>query len=238
MDNMVAEIKRTDYTLRHLVMIAEQAVEGIVVVDLRGILWFVNTAWARMHGYESSNELVGKPISMFHTEGQMKTDVFPFIEETKHRGRLEGPVEHSRRDGAVFPTQTKMTAVRDEAGRTIGLIVFVTDVSAGKQTKELLRQQAVGLKAANEQLQSQISEHKRMENQLQELRNQLEQRTAELTAASEEFQRQTAEHEQTENELQEYCDGIEQQIAEVAAAVNKVIQFSASAPQLFCHKTQ
>lgn len=235
---MVAEIKRTDYRLRHLVMIAEQAVEGIAVVDLKGILWFANTAWARMHRYESGNELVGKPISLFHTNGQMKADVFPFIEEASRRGQLEGPIGHVRRDGTVFSTQTKMTAVKDEAGRTIGLVVFVTDVSESKQTEELLKQQAVGLRTANEQLKSQIGERKRMENQLREYRNRLEQQIAELMAVNKELQRQIAEHERVENELQEYCYGIEQQIAELAAAANKVIQFGASAPQLFCHKTQ
>jgi PAS domain S-box-containing protein len=226
MDNMVAEIKRTDYTLRHLVMIAEQAVEGIVVVDIKGILRFVNAAWAGMHGYERSYELIGKPISLFHTEDQMKTDVLPFIEETKHRGRLEGPIEHVRNDGTVFSTQTKMMAVKDEAGRVIGLVVFATDTSASKQTDKFLNQQTASLKAANEQLRSQISERKRLEQQI-----------AELMAASKELQRHIAEHEREENELQEYCYGIEQQIAELGAALNKVVQFGASAPQMFGHKT-
>jgi PAS domain S-box-containing protein len=238
MDNMVAEIKRTDYRLRHLVMIAEQAVEGIAVVDLKGILWFANTAWARMHRYESGNELIGKPISQFHTDGQMKADVFPFIEEAGRRGQLEGPVEHIRRDGMVFPTQTKMTAVRDETGRTIGLVLFVTDVSESKRTEELLKQRAAELKIANERLLSQISERKRMENQLREYRNRLEQQIAELMTANTELQRQVAEHERVESELQEYVDGIEQQIAELVAAVNKVVQFSASAPRVFCRKTR
>jgi PAS domain S-box-containing protein len=183
MDNMVAEIKRTDYTLRHLIMTAEHAVEGIAIIDLNGILRFVNTAWAVMHGCESSNELVGKPISQFHTEEQMKADVFAFIEETKDRGQLEGPIEHARRDGTVFPTHTKMTAVKDEAGRTIGLIIFVTDVSASRQTEDTLKQQAAGLRAANEQLQRQISERKQRENQLQEYCEGIEQQIAELAVA-------------------------------------------------------
>jgi chromosome segregation ATPase len=131
-----------------------------------------------------------------------------------------------------------MTTVKDETGRTIGLVVFVTDVSASKNIEELLKQQTAGLKAADEQLQSQITERRRVENELQKYRNRLEQRTAELMAASEELQKQVTEHERVENELQEYCDSIEQQTTELAAAINKVIQFAASTPQLFCHKTQ
>lgn len=180
MDNMVAEIRRTDYTLRHLIMIAEHAIDGIAVIDLNGILRFVNTAWARMHGYDSSNELVGKPISRFHTEEQMKADVFDFIEETKHRGRLEGPIEHARKDGTVFHTRTKMAAVRDEMGRTVGLVVFAEDVSASKRTEDVLKQQAASLRAANEQLQRQISECKHRESELQEYCDGIAQQIVEL----------------------------------------------------------
>jgi len=180
MDNMVAEIRRTDYTLRHLIMIAEHALDGIAIIDLNGILRFVNTAWARMHGYDSSNELVGKPISQFHTEEQMKADVFDFIEETEHRGRLEGPIEHAQKDGTVFPTRTKMAAVRDEMGRTVGLVVFAEDVSASKRTEDVLKQQAVSLRAANEQLQRQINECRRKEYELQEYCDGIAQQIVEL----------------------------------------------------------
>ena len=237
MPNMIAEVKRVEQTLRHLTMIAEQAREGVAVVDLNGTLRFVNTAWARMHGYETRNELMGKPVGVFHTKEQMETDVIGFIEETKHRGWLEGPIGHMQRDGATFPTQTKMTTVKNEQGKAIGFIAFATDLSASRQADELLRQQRAELKAANEQLQSRITEHEWLENKLQQCRNELERQTAELMEANEELQRQLAERARAQNELQEYCDGVEQQTSELAGAINKVVQFAVSGPQVPCQKS-
>lgn len=236
MDNMIAEVKRVEQTVRNLTVVVEQATEGIVVTNHDGNLRFVNTAWARMHGYANRAELVGKPISMFHTEEQMKSDVIGFIKETKHRGQLEGTIWHRRSDGATFATQTKMTALKDGQGNVVGLIVFVIDVSATSQAEELLKQQTADLDVANEQLQSQIAECQRLQSELQQCRNQLEQQRAELTVANEEFQNQITERERVENELRQYCDGVERQITELASAINKVLQFAESGTQLVYHK--
>ena len=67
-----ADHKQLTQLLSHLGMIAEQADNGIVLVGLEGIIHFVNSAWARMHGYQNCTELLGKSIGQFHTPVQMK----------------------------------------------------------------------------------------------------------------------------------------------------------------------
>ena len=114
-------------------MIAEQANDGIVVVDSDGCLRFVNEAWAGMHGYKTKDELVGRQLSLFHTKEQMESDVTALLEETKRCGQSEGAVEHIKSDGTVLPAQTKIVLVRDEAGKATGFIVFATDI--GQRTE-------------------------------------------------------------------------------------------------------
>lgn len=124
------------WALRCLAAMAEHSSEAVAVADVEGTLRFANSAWAEMHGYEGRRELVGRKISEFHTQHQMKTDITGFIEEVKRRGQLAGPVGHMRRDGVPFATETRMTAVRDEMGRPIALVIFVKDASehgAGQQ---------------------------------------------------------------------------------------------------------
>jgi PAS domain S-box-containing protein len=87
MQNVFTAHKQIEQTLRYLAMIAEQANEGVVMVDLDSSLRFVNEAWARMHGYKTKDELIGKQLSLFHTKEQMKSDVIPLFEETKRCGR-------------------------------------------------------------------------------------------------------------------------------------------------------
>jgi len=192
MDYIIAEHKRVEQTLRHLTVIAERAMEGIVVVDLNGAIRFVNAAWAAMHGYKTREELIGKQISVFHTKEQMKTEVIPFIEEVKRRGQLAGPVEHVRRNGTPFPTEMLMVVFKDQVSKTMGLIGFATDLTEHERTKdelkryrdrlaELVKQQTDELKAANEQLQHEIAERKQVDERLK-------QQTDELKAASERLQ--------------------------------------------------
>ncbi len=128
MQDVFTAHKQIEQTLRYLGTIAEKSNEGIVVVDLDSSLRFVNEAWAWMHGYETKDELIGKHLSMFYTEEQMKSDVIPLFEKIKHDGQIESTVEHIKSDGTVFPTQTKMILVEDEVGNASGLIIFATDI--------------------------------------------------------------------------------------------------------------
>jgi PAS domain S-box-containing protein len=152
MENVFTAHKQIEQTLRYLSMIAEQANEGIVVVDLDGSLRFVNEAWAGMHGYKTKDELIGKQLSLFHTKEQMKTDVTPLLEETKRCGQLEGTVEHVKNDGTVFPAQTKMILVVDEAGEAIGLIVFAADVDQHTKLQETTVENLKRVKHLNERI--------------------------------------------------------------------------------------
>jgi len=193
MDDVITAHKQIEQTIRHLTVVAEQASEGIAILDLDGNVRFVNPAWVMLHGYDTPHELVGSHISIFYAEGHIETEVIPFIEEAKRRGRLTGPMEHLRKDGTSFPTETKMYVVTDETNEAIGLIVFATD----------------------------ITQYKQAEDQLERYRSQLEQRTAELTAANERLQHESIEHRQTEDELKQRCNGLEQRVEELTAELTK-----------------
>ena len=125
--------------LRRLAVIAEQAAEGIAVGDLDGNLQFVNDAWARMHGYESGAELVGKHLRVFHTDEQMKTEVAPFNATAKRQGHNWAEVGHVRRDGTTFPTQMSVIVLKDEQGEPYGLAAFAEDITHRKRAEEELR---------------------------------------------------------------------------------------------------
>jgi PAS domain S-box-containing protein len=189
MRNVIAAHKQVEATLRHLAMIAEQAGEGIAVLDLDGAVRFVNRAWARMHGYEARNELTGKQISVFHTKEQMKTDVTVFIEEAKRRGQLEGPVEHVRSDGTPFPTQMKMTIVKDEQDEAIGLIVFATDMTQRRQLEDMLRENS----KLTEKLKEQISQLQNLFSECRQVEEFLIEQTDRLRSESEKLQQQITE---------------------------------------------
>ena len=146
----VAERRRMEDKLRRLGFIAQQAAEGIAVADLAGNLQFVNDAWARMHGYESGAEFVGKHLRVFHTDEQLKTDVIPFNDVVTQRGYSAGEIGHVRKDGTTFPAQMMVTLLKDEQGEPYGLAGFAQDVTNRKRAEEerqktLHRQQGISL---------------------------------------------------------------------------------------------
>jgi len=210
MDDIIAADKQIEQILQQITVIPEQVADGIVVIDLAGTIRFFNPAWVTMHGYDATEELIGRHISEFHTEEQMKTLVADFIEETKRRGQLAGPVEHMRKCGTVFCSQSKMTTARDKEGKTIGLVVFATNTTRPAQAQRHLSDQTIELTAANQQLQHQITEHENTENELKEQRDQLEQRlnqqNTELTTVKEQLQDEITERQQIQQRLKQQAN--------------------------------
>lgn len=140
MQNVFTTPKQIEQTLRHLSIVAdmaaEKANEGIVVADIDGNLLFVNEAWCVMHGYTSKDELIGKQLSLFHKQEQMKTDMIPLFEKTKRCGRTEDTIEHIKRNGTAFITQTKIISVEDGAGKTSGFIIFASNIGQSSKIKD------------------------------------------------------------------------------------------------------
>jgi len=210
MQNVFTAHKQIEQTLRYLSTIAEQANEGIVVVDLDGSLRFVNEAWIGMHGYKTKEELIGKQLSLFHTKEQMKTDVIALLEETKRCGQLEGTVEHIKSDGTVFPAQTKMILVGDEAGKATGLIVFAADI--GQRTK--LQETTVGNLKQVKHLSERITRLRKLFGECLEVGECLAEQTGELQANNEILLQQMSELDQSPRRPEQYPEPIVHQKAQ------------------------
>lgn len=201
MEDIVAPHRRLERTVRCLAIVAAKAGVGVAVMDRYGTVRYVNEAWARMHGYKTKAELIGRQISTFHTDEQMRADVIPFIEEVKRRGRLCGPVEHVRGDGTKLPTETTMIMLEDAIGKRLGLIIFATDISEHKRAKEqlnayrnLFQHKAAELARASEQLRHEITARENSEFHLR-------QKLAELTTANRKLQDRVAELKRQELEM-------------------------------------
>ncbi|MCJ7531495.1 MAG: PAS domain S-box protein, partial [Anaerolineales bacterium] len=125
----------------------EQAIEGIAVADMDGVIQVVNSAWAQMHGY-MLDEVLGKNLSIFHTPCQLQEEVLPFNEQVVKTGFNQGEVGHIRKDGTVFPTQMGTALLRNEAGYPVGFVGIAMDITEPKLAEEFLRLQSGALEAA------------------------------------------------------------------------------------------
>jgi PAS domain S-box-containing protein len=137
-DSSAIKTSSWDWMFRVLKVAVEHTTEGIIVLDSAGIIRFANEVSARAHGYASRTNLLGKDLSALHSHQQMTEHVTPFVNEARHLGRFEGPLNHLRRDGTVFSADTKMTVIKNEAGDDIGLIVFHRDTAELDEAKAAL----------------------------------------------------------------------------------------------------
>ena len=125
-------------------LILESTGEGIYGIDRTGACTFINSAGARLLGYEP-DELRGKPMhaAVHHT----RPDGTPYPEPecpiyTATRGGSRGARVDTevfwRKDGKPVPVEYASYPMRDE-GATLGAVVTFTDVTARKRAEARLK---------------------------------------------------------------------------------------------------
>ena len=135
----ITERKQAENELRKFKTISDKAGYGVSIVDLEGNVIYNNTAYGRMHGY-TPGELIGKHLSIFHTEQQM-ANVNRLIEQLNREGSyVAEEVWHKRNDNTEFPILMNGTLVKDENGTPLFMAATAIDITERKQAEEALRE--------------------------------------------------------------------------------------------------
>ena len=120
----VTERKRMEQEMRLLSNVVHQVSEGIAVTDLEGKIIFVNSAWAKMHGY-MVEELIGKDVKILYSKPE---EAKSFKEETISKGSVRERIGHVKKDGSIFPALTTWTLIKDERGKSVGIAIITRDL--------------------------------------------------------------------------------------------------------------
>jgi PAS domain S-box-containing protein len=130
--------KRREHHLHIFQAAMEQSMDGIAMADMDGHLQFANSAWAKMHGYETETKnLIGRSLNIFHTKEQLAQDVEPFNECVRRSGSHSGEVGHVSRDGRQFPTRMSTSLIQSPGGKPLGLVAIAHDITEQKKLAEL-----------------------------------------------------------------------------------------------------
>ncbi len=146
----ITERKQAELQVQRLGNAVEQSLDGMAIADMDGYIEFVNPAWAKMHGYETTEELIGKHLSLFHTPEQLKTEVNAFNEIVQEKGSNQGEIGHKRKDGSVFPSWMTVGILRSVEDKPIALVASAQDITERKKNEEILRRQNEYMAAAAE----------------------------------------------------------------------------------------
>jgi len=118
----------------------ETVPEGITITDLNGNVARVNEAVARIHGFNSGQQLIGRSAFGFIAERD-HAKAMENLKKTLEKG-YSGTLEYTlvREDGSEFPGELSASLIKDASGNPDGFIAITRDITERKQAEEKLRQ--------------------------------------------------------------------------------------------------
>ena len=153
--------------------VIDAMIDGVTITDMQGRIIDFNRAESEQMGYEKEEAIGKTPAELFIAE----KDHPRFFEEVKKL--LSGePIEASdylcmRKDGTEFPVSVSLSVLRDTDGKPNAIVAAHRD----------------------------ITERKRMEQEIQDKNEQLDAQNEELRSANEELEAANEELRATEEEL-------------------------------------
>jgi two-component system cell cycle sensor histidine kinase/response regulator CckA len=114
----------------------DTSVDGMTIVSAEGKHIYVNSAFARMMGHESPEEVLGKKWQEVTHSNELERVIPEIREELKKTGRWFGPLTVSHKDGSSFATEMAVTLLPD--GSAVCVSRDVTD----RKSAEIARAEA------------------------------------------------------------------------------------------------
>ena len=124
----VTEEKTIQQEIRKFKTIADMALAGVAISDLKGNIKYSNEYFARIHGYEQK-ELIGKHLSVFHTKNQLNHVNEINKEIFAHGGFSSEIIWHVTRDGREFPMLMSTTLIKNDVGEPEYIAAMAVDAS-------------------------------------------------------------------------------------------------------------
>ena len=113
----------------------ESSINGIVTSDMEGNLNYVNSAFLKLWGYNSREEVLGKPAVEFWEIGEKAAEV---IESVQTMGGWIGELVAKSKDGVFFDVQVAASIVVDSTGQPVCMYSSFANITERKQTEKAL----------------------------------------------------------------------------------------------------
>ena len=132
----ITERKRAENEIVMLGHSLKSINECISITDLDDNILFVNESFLNTYGYETG-ELNGKHISIVRSPTNDKSKVDEILPATI-QGEWKGELFQKRKDGSEFPVSLSTTTVKDKEDKIIALIGVATDITEHKREENEL----------------------------------------------------------------------------------------------------
>ena len=134
----ITDRKRAEEEIRLLAKVFESSAEGIALICRDRRVEAVNPAWATLTGCQPE-AVRGQRLVLAAPGQHEKGTVDRALQQVDSLGHWSGELICARVDGAPFPAEITITAVRDPAGLLTHYVVALSDISRRKEDEQHIR---------------------------------------------------------------------------------------------------
>ncbi len=127
----ITERKKTEEILQQQSASMKASLDGMAILDEKETYIYLNDAHARIYGYESPEELIGKPWETLYDRGEVQRFRFDIIPALRESGQWRGETIGRKKDGTSFPQEISLSKIENG-----GLVCVVRDISERRKTED------------------------------------------------------------------------------------------------------
>ncbi len=148
----ITERRRMEDELRRLSDVVKMTSESITITDLNGIIIYVNEASLRMYGLDNRVDLLGKdPSDLIDPEDKQR--VIEGMAKVVTEGSLKAGEYHLlRKDGSIMLVEVSVSLIRDEKGEPKYIASVSRDITERKRMEEELRRLSDAVKMSTDSI--------------------------------------------------------------------------------------
>lgn len=150
LERIVERIQKTE--------LFDTLLEGIIKTDIDGIIIDANPEAAKIFGFKSPNNLIGKPIVDLYENPEMRHQI---IKELRQNGGIIHNFEYQvkRKDNSTLPVMSNIRMLFDYENKYVGTLVAISDVSERKNSELALKKSEHDLKSVIENISFAVFAH-------------------------------------------------------------------------------
>ena len=123
--------------------------DSVYIMDLKGIIIFVNKAFCKTYGY-TEQEIIGKNNSILWIGRNQSENTRSVFQTRSCESGWEVGFYHRRKDGSLFPVSLSRSTIKDSNKKDVAIVGVVRDISERIFIEDGLRSESKRLKKANQ----------------------------------------------------------------------------------------
>ncbi len=175
----ITERKQAQVELKKLALVAEKTQNAVIISDTEGKITWVNDGFTRITGYRPDEVIGYKPGSFLQGEKTCRKTTLAIREAIAQHRPFEGEIYNYGKDGNGYWLSLSIMPITSRKGELKGFIAIEMDITERKAMEEQLQltyedleirinERTAELVRANKAMQSEVSERRRAEVELNE----------------------------------------------------------------------